>query len=705
MTGAETMDNQKVLSVDQMQQLNDKICLDNPKFTEQSFKMTLNPDKEGGPSYLPLTANSFKDLVQFDGEKRAYNFIDDTEMLISLFTTYKSQNIYVTGPRRFGKTVKLSMFKTFLDGHCGGDPVVKDENKKAFEGLNVSKDSGFCERHQQKYYTIALNFAELGSVSNMAEMEKYFINILYDVYKEFVKTPEAANDALFLGYFNFLKRASIGEPGPKLPLMSCLNILARHIRDSFRGDSGIQNGGSLKIALLVDEFDKPFNAAASISEEFHKEVTRFMNGLFTGIKGGLFSFTFLTGVDTLPLSSGSSTFNCFEVISVFDAPYHQWYGFLEADVDKLLMENGLTAYKKDFSLRYNGYHARGVTDNHDVSVYNPFSVLCAIKNKRFDKYWSTTESRIRIISRGFIDRQSRINFCAKLTNLIKSGTKVISTTTPETPPKDHSFNEKEAWEGLHREGYITIPDDLNSTIAVIPNWEILLFFHDLNNTLYGLDNLVFSDIQESLREQRLGKFVELMTQSFHRSLSHASNTTEANYNTFLNVFLQSGFTKKHDVDMIQSEKRVFGGTADMVVTLEKEGKPIVYIFELKYIQEGQIKKKVEEKLKATHVNNSVKQVGKRKMAGTRKKKIDSEEAKADPTKEVLKDLVKDALQQIQDKRYDRQYYEYETVIRVGIAFSRHRFLFGHRSTRDGPIEGFIDSDEFHSVAETNGSSS
>ena len=161
-------------------------------------------------------------------------------------------------------------------------------------------------------------------------------------------------------------------------------------------------------------------------------------GFFSGIKGGLFDFVLFTGIHTLPFDTASQTFNGFDVSSVFDTTFNQWYGFTQDEMDGLLEETGLKAYREQFRMWYGGYSAKNKM-GEPITIYNPFSVIKAIKSLEFGAYWADTTSGIEMIINAFKNVKLKMDFCTKLYALIRYGKVMIPGFSTILPYNEWMF--------------------------------------------------------------------------------------------------------------------------------------------------------------------------------------------------------------------------------------------------------------------------
>ena len=236
--------------------------------------------------------------------------------------------------------------------------------------------------------------------------------------------------------------------------------------------------------------------------------------------------------------------------------------------------------------------------------------------------------------------------------VVKGEVKVEKYTIVD-PSRSENYNEDEAWNNLIHTGYVQIDLD-RSNYVIIPNLEIGRFLLDIIAMFYGVNMAVFSRAHKALYKQNMKDFAEEMVSPFIILALHSSrNETAYLVLIFMLVF---GYDKSSIV--VEPEKKVPSGVSDLVVNIQEGKHQIVYVFELKYLKEKTVGKK------------NTKKVG-----------------------ELLKRTVDKALGQIDEKRYDQQFYQSNVLIRVGVAFTANRFMLGARKMPDGEAE-YHDLDDF-----------
>jgi hypothetical protein len=646
--------NQKVLSVaDATVQPKKGFCLADPRFIDKEFVMKM-VQEEGFTNNIPADITSFQELAKFEGGKRYFDFVDNTMMIQDTIEKYRFRFLYVTGPRRFGKTINLSMFEAFMDGHCSGKPRIREENRKLFEDLHISKTKDFCLEHQQKYYVIKLNFTEM-EATDMLNIQKRLAKMMCKVYRKFIKVCK--KEPSFLDDLKTLKKIAKGLIRDEITLMDCLNELASWIKDAI--ETNADEGRPTRIALMIDEFDKPFVKALNKSQRLYTRVQDFMSGFFTGIKNGSFDFVFFTGTQSFPLESGSHCYNGFDIRSIFSEPFHKWYGFTEEEIDKLLRDTGLTKYKEDFRIRYNGYASKVVGMKDQISIYNPYSVIKSIKFLQFDYYWCCAGENVQSMIKGFTSDAARMNFCGKLCQLLRYGEfRLDRSSTSVLISGEQNLDDNEAFTFLLRTGYLESCDLGDPLLLTIPNWEIQKSLCDVLRLFYGFNMANVADVYQALTCQNLEEFAKLIFNVFATTSPHSSRN-ESTYNMLVYAMIFGWSDKRPKI--LEQERKTAGGIIDIAFQVKLGNKTLAYLIEFKYTE------RTEETAGGD---------GGLAMELTSRADI--------------------ALEQIHKKKYDLPFHNSHVTIKVGMSFSVYRFVLAYQKTSDdGKVATtYIDSEQF-----------
>ncbi len=297
--------------------------------------------------------------------KGGYSFVDK-----SLFIKEIMQNgaevLLITRPRRFGKTLNLSMLYYFLSNNYFG-------NENLFEGLGITKDEEFCNTHQHQYPAIFITFKDVKE-PNFQEASERIEGLIKELYIEHRYLLEG--DVLYpeekVTYMALLNKA-----GSLDDLKSSIKLLSSYLERKFEK----------KPIILIDEYDTPIQEA--YLKEYYSDMVSLMRGLFgSALKGNKsLEKAIITGITRVAQESLFSGLNNFRVYSVLQKKYGQYFGFSEKEVLKLISDSEQTISIEPIKEWYNGYQIGQYT------LYNPWSIINCLTDKgELKPYWRNTSS-------------------------------------------------------------------------------------------------------------------------------------------------------------------------------------------------------------------------------------------------------------------------------------------------------------------------
>jgi hypothetical protein len=310
---------------------------------------------DAGPKRYPDGMKDFREMVS-----GGYHFVDKTMMIAGLCGV-KDQTFLYTRPRRFGKSMNLSMLDYFFNIRY------KDE-RNIFEGLRIDACEG-CGRYRNAYPVVRMNFGDLRSDSREAFRES-LVSMVADVGRTFRDLTETC--VMSAGDRDFILRcasSSLNYTETVKAVRTMCGILA-----------GIYGE---KTVILVDEYDQCIQDIYDPSgfEEIADELRPFMEQTFKFNDN--IQFGVVTGIMPLAKTSMLSSFNNASVCSILEAEGDEYFGFTEDEVIRLLEDTGNSRDRMD-EIRewYDGYHFG------NADVYNPYSVILYLKNGcRPKAYW------------------------------------------------------------------------------------------------------------------------------------------------------------------------------------------------------------------------------------------------------------------------------------------------------------------------------
>ena len=447
----------------------------------------------------------------FKGLRIKDNYYIDKTLYIKHIIDNQSRVILVTRPRRFGKTLNMSTLRYFFD-------CEKKDTSKLFEGLKIMEQG---EKYTSKLGAYPCIYITLKDVrgSNLEEMMLLFQTELNE---------------LFIDHANLLKSEKIFDvekemfntilnlKGNKIQLQGAIKLLSRMLYREYEKP----------VMLFLDEYDVPLQNA--YVQGFYDEAIEFFRTFYgTTFKDNQYiEKTVLTGVSRVAKESIFSGANNFRVYTVLDNEFAEDFGITENEMDKIIQDFNIQDDKEEIKKWYDGYKI-GDTEG----IYNPWSILNYLTDRKLMPYWVNTSSNdlIKII----LKNSSTIK--EKIEALLR-GEEIIVPVNFETIIVGIEQNEDNIWGLLLGTGYLKITEVVNLAESVykvkLPNYEIKNLFEGIirdwfSNKVIGndlhsiLNDLVTLNLYEFER-----KFIVLVRQMFS-FMDVGENTAENFYHAFV----------------------------------------------------------------------------------------------------------------------------------------------------------------------------
>ena len=393
---------------------------------------------------LPVGIDSFEKLRRED-----FYYIDKTGLIRDLLNNWGEVNLF-TRPRRFGKTLNMSMLKSFFE--IGAD-------KTLFDGLAISKETALCEEYQGKFPVV---FVSLKGVDGLTFEDAY------EMLRRIV-VEEASR-------FQYLLESPRITEADKCPLRILLekqrDVSESDIAASFRMLSKLlyQHYGQ-KVVLLIDEYDVPLDKA--FHHGYYREMVALIRGLFgQALKTNEYlQFAVLTGCLRVAKESIFTGLNNFDVNSIVDARYDEHFGFTNQEVLQLLSDYGLDEHAAEMKAWYDGYRF-GYAD-----VYCPWDVinyakkLLADPKARPQAFWINTSGNDMV--KRFVDKAEDKTTQQEIERLI-DGEAITKAVQLELTYDEVDRSIDNLWSVLFTTGYLTftgVTEDGRYKL-VIPNREV-----------------------------------------------------------------------------------------------------------------------------------------------------------------------------------------------------------------------------------------
>lgn len=401
---------------------------------------------------IPVGVSDFEEL-----RKNDYYYIDKSGLIEELLSRTGTKVTLITRPRRFGKTLGMSMLENFFD--------IRKNSKKLFEGLEIAKHQTLCDEWMNQYPTIFVSFRQVDGLdfTGAYDMLTWVISELYKKHLYLLESDRINECDKEIARQLIRGNASLKDTKGSLMLLTRL----------------LQQYYGKSVILLIDEYDVP--VAKANNNGYYKEMLDVMKGLMQALKDNqALRFAIITGCLKIAKESIFTGTNNFVSDTIANSRLNEYFGFVQKEVDQLLKDADLIERADCMKEWYDGYHFG------DFDVYCPWDVMnYLLELQRNPKakpisYWKNTSDNA--IIRSFIDYAGS-NITKKLETLMAGGCIVQRVDENLTYNYLHS-SEDNLWSMLYLTGYLTKAreDDYSSEIPegmvalMIPNAEIREIF-------------------------------------------------------------------------------------------------------------------------------------------------------------------------------------------------------------------------------------
>ena len=456
----------------------------------------------------------FKELIEED-----FYYFDKTKFIDEIVKDGAKVKLFAR-PRRFGKTLNMSMLKYFFD-------IKKaDENKKLFKNLYIEKTDSFKEQGQ--YPVVFLSLKDLKAIT-WEEMERKIIITLSDFFSEYEYLLNELTGVSFENLKNIIyKKSTIDD------LTTTLKFLTKILYEKY----------NKKVVVLIDEYDSPL-VSAYINGYYERAKNFFKTFYSTVLKDNSYlQMGVLTGIIRVIKAGIFSDLNNLSTYTILSDVYTDSYGLTEEEVEKSLKDYGIEAEISKVKDWYDGYRFG------DSEVYNPWSIINFLRFKELRAYWVDTSGNdlindvLKQITKDIIRALERLFDGEGLRQNI-SGTSDLSKL----------LDENELWELLLFSGYLTIEEkvDQKNYILRLPNKEVKELFKDsFLEKYFGRGNKL-SDLMEALTENRIEDYEESLQEILLTSVSYndTKKGNEAFYHGLImgmGLYLEGEYITKSNIE-------------------------------------------------------------------------------------------------------------------------------------------------------------
>ena len=437
---------------------------------------------------LAIGIDDFRKIIKED----CY-YVDKTKFIEAVLQDASNVKLF-TRPRRFGKTLNMSMLKYFFD--------VRDseENRKLFNGLDIEKSRYINE--QGKYPTILISLKSI-KYETWEESLEQLKSLLSNLYNEFEYIRECLNESEIELFNDIWFKKENGEYANSLKNLT--SFLYKYYKK--------------EVILLIDEYDIPLITAHKYG--YYNEIINFYK-IFLGealktnqyLKMGV-----LTGIIRVIKTGIFSDLNNLKVYSILEKKYSEFFGFTEEEVKKALQYFNIEEELTNVKYWYDGYKFG------NSELYNPWSIINFLDGRELKNYWVGTSENF-LIKNILENSTSRTNeILDKLFNEEEVEEAIIGTSDLSI-----LMDSKEVWELLLFSGYLTVKEKLDDDIysLKLPNMEVKkLFKKEFINVHFGIS--LFRKTMEALKNLNFNDFEKYFQEIMLKSTSNWDTSKEAFY--------------------------------------------------------------------------------------------------------------------------------------------------------------------------------
>ena len=437
---------------------------------------------------LAIGIDDFRKIIKED----CY-YVDKTKFIEAVLEDASNVKLF-TRPRRFGKTLNMSMLKYFFD--------VRDseENRKLFNGLDIEKSRYINE--QGKYPTILISLKSI-KYETWEESLEQLKSLLSNLYNEFEYIRECLNESEIELFNDIWFKKENGEYANSLKNLT--SFLYKYYKK--------------EVILLIDEYDIPLITAHKYG--YYDEIINFYK-IFLGeaLKTNQYlKIGVLTGIIRVIKTGIFSDLNNLKVYSILEKKYSEFFGFTEEEVKKALQYFNIEEELANVKYWYDGYKFG------NSELYNPWSIINFLDERELKNYWVGTSENF-LIKNILENSTSRTNeILDKLFN-----EEEVEEAITGTSDLSILMDSKEVWELLLFSGYLTVKEKLDDDIysLKLPNMEVKkLFKKEFINVHFGIS--LFRKTMEALKNLNFNDFEKYFQEIMLKSTSNWDTSKEAFY--------------------------------------------------------------------------------------------------------------------------------------------------------------------------------
>ena len=483
---------------------------------------------------------------------RKYYYVDKTKLISDLLEEEAAEVTLITRPRRFGKTMAMSMLSHFFD--------IRKDSKAMFQGLKITENTELCDEWMNQWPVLFSSFRRVDGLNFQGayEMLQATITDVCENHLYLLDSPQVS--AYPKEVMDRLLRGTASEKETKGSLLMLTKMMEAHY--------------GKPVILLIDEYDVPIAKASA--NGYYDEMLDVMKGILQALKDNdALRFAVITGCLRIAKESIFTGTNNFVSDTISSSHLNEYFGFTQEEVDQILIDADQTDHAEDVKAWYDGYHFG------ELDVYCPWDVMNYLRDLRKNpktkpaSYWRNTSDNA--IIRSFIDYAGE-NIHEKMETLLAGGYIIQKIREDLTYDYLHS-SEENLWSILYSTGYLTqvrgeeLPPD--TAALMIPNAEIRQIFE--TSVQEWFDDSARKENRTALFDAVWSGDIETLTEEMNELLRKTisyHDYKEDFYHAFLaGIFTGAGYS-------VDSNRERGEGRSDVVVRNSSKGR--VALFEAKY---------------------------------------------------------------------------------------------------------------------------
>ena len=483
---------------------------------------------------------------------RKYYYVDKTKLISDLLEEETAEVTLITRPRRFGKTMAMSMLSHFFD--------IRKDSKAMFQGLKIAENTELCDEWMNQWPVLFLSFRRVDGLNFQGAygMLQATITDVCENHLYLLDSPQVS--AYPKEVMDRLLRGTASEKETKGSLLMLTKMMEAHY--------------GKPVILLIDEYDVPIAKASA--NGYYDEMLDVMKGILQALKDNdALRFAVITGCLRIAKESIFTGTNNFVSDTISSSHLNEYFGFTQEEVEQILIDADQTDHAEDVKAWYDGYHFG------ELDVYCPWDVMNYLRDLRKNpkikpaSYWRNTSDNA--IIRSFIDYAGE-NIHEKMEMLLAGGYIIQKIREDLTYDYLHS-SEENLWSILYSTGYLTqvrgeeLPPD--TAALMIPNAEIRQIFE--TSVQEWFDDSARKENRTALFDAVWSGDIETLTEEMNELLRKTisyHDYKEDFYHAFLaGIFTGAGYS-------VDSNRERGEGRSDVVVRNSSKGR--VALFEAKY---------------------------------------------------------------------------------------------------------------------------